>query len=66
MLEPGRINNLPDRQVNEVKDDDHEKNGFVPDLQADVDLRSITCPRMFMTANQKTHTLPFRETSGVD
>jgi len=42
MLEPGRINNLPERQVNEVEDYDHKKDGFITDLQADGDLRPVT------------------------
>jgi len=42
LLEPSRIGDFPKGQVNKVKDYDHQKNGFITDLQADRDLRSIT------------------------
>jgi len=53
MLEPGCIDNLPETQVNEVEDDDHQKDGFVTDLEADADLSSVTRLRAFRTVNRE-------------
>nr|QDH87857.1 MAG: hypothetical protein H2RhizoLitter49830_000003 [Leviviridae sp.] len=60
MLEPGRVNDLPKREMNEVKDHDHEKDGFIADLQADLDLCSVTSRRRFRTVDGKRLVRPFR------
>jgi hypothetical protein len=41
LLEPGSIGDFAEREMNEVEDYDHKKNGFITDLQVDGHLSSI-------------------------